>query len=152
MGLTREEKINILMAQDMIGIKKDMEFEDYSFLCSILQGDGFKQYKDWSDHEVNSEFNDRWDDIKDCADTLALAHELNEEPINLLKEHIMETLIPFKVTLHKDKGYKLTLCFYCLADDADHAEEQAVNAYPNCEIINVFECSKEEYPYKIHEE
>jgi len=64
----------------------------------------------------------------------------------------METLIPFKVTLHEDKGDKLTLCFYCLADDADHAEEQAVNAYPNCEIINVFECSKEEYPYAIHNE
>lgn len=77
MGLTREEKINILMAQDMIGIKKDLEFEDYSFLCSILEGNDFKQYIDWSDDEVNSEFKDRFQDILDDADTLALANKLN---------------------------------------------------------------------------
>lgn len=76
MSLTREEKINILTAQDIIGIKKDMHFEDYSFICSVLQGDGFKQYKDWSDHEVNSEFKDRFEEIKDCADTLALSYKL----------------------------------------------------------------------------
>lgn len=85
MALTREEKINILTAQDIIGIKKDMEFEDYSFICSVLQGDDFKQYKDWSDDEVNNEFRDRFDDILDCADTMALAHKLNEEPIDLLR-------------------------------------------------------------------
>lgn len=85
MGLTREEKINILTAQDIIGIKKDMEFEDYSFICSVLQGDDFKQYKDWSDEEINNEFRDRFDDILDCADTMALAHKLNEEPIDLLR-------------------------------------------------------------------
>lgn len=85
MGLTREEKINILMAQDMIGIKKDLEFEDYSFLCSILEGNDFKQYKDWSDDEVNSEFKDRFQDILDDADTLELAHKLNEEPIDFLR-------------------------------------------------------------------
>lgn len=77
MVLTREEKINILMAQDMIGIKKDLEFEDYSFLCSILEGNDFKQYIDWSDDEVNSEFKDRFQDILDDADTLALANKLN---------------------------------------------------------------------------
>ena len=77
MSLTREEKINILMAQDMIGIKKDLEFEDYSFLCSILEGNDFKQYIDWSDDEVNSEFKDRFQDILDDADTLALANKLN---------------------------------------------------------------------------
>ena len=86
MSLTREEKINIMVAQDIISIKADMEIEDYSIIYDlIVGGDGWKQYKDYSDEEVNSEFNDRWDDIKDCADTLALAHKLNEEPINLLK-------------------------------------------------------------------
>ena len=85
MSLTREEKINILTAQDIVSIKQDMEFEDYSFLCSILQGDGWKQYNDLTDEQVNSEFKDRFEDIKDCAATLALAHKLNEEPINLLK-------------------------------------------------------------------
>ena len=45
-------------------------------------------------------------------------------------------LKPFLVTLHEDKGDKFTLFFECWADDADHAEEQALNAYPNGEIIN----------------
>lgn len=85
MSLTRDEKINILIAQDIVSIKQDMEFEDYSFIYSVLQGDGWKQYNDLTDEQVNSEFKDRFEDIKDCAATLALAHKLNEEPINLLK-------------------------------------------------------------------
>ena len=83
--LTREEKINILMAQDIIAIRQDMEFEDYSFICSVLQGEGWKQYDNLSDKQVDMEFNDRWDDIKDCVETLELAHKLNGEPIDLLK-------------------------------------------------------------------
>ena len=83
--LTREEKINILMAQDIIGIRQDMEFEDYSFICSVLEGDGWKQYNNLTDEQVNIEFKDRFEDILDCADTLALAHKLNGEPIDLLK-------------------------------------------------------------------
>ena len=83
--LSREEKINILMAQDIMGIKQDIEFEDYNFLYAILKGEGWKQYDLLSDEQVNIEFKDRFDDIKDCAETLALAHKLNEEPINLLK-------------------------------------------------------------------
>ena len=85
MSLTRDEKINILIAQDIVSIKQDMEFEDYSFIYHVIVGDGWKQYKDWSDEEVNSEFKDRFDDIKDSVDVLALAHKLNEEPIDLLK-------------------------------------------------------------------
>ena len=46
-------------------------------------------------------------------------------------------LEPFLVTLHEDRGDKFTLFFECWADDIDHAEEQALNAYPNGEIINV---------------
>ena len=85
MGLTRDEKVNILMAQDIISIKQDIDFEDYSFLCSVLQGDGWKQYDNLTDEQIDVEFKDRFEDIKDCADTLALAHKLNEEPIDLLK-------------------------------------------------------------------
>ena len=83
--LTKEEKVNILMAQDIVGIKLDMEFEDYSFLCSILQGEGWKQYNNLTDEQIEVEFKDRFEDIKDCVETLELAHKLNGEPINLLK-------------------------------------------------------------------
>jgi len=85
MALTRDEKVAILMAQDIMGIKNDFTFEDFSFICSVLQGDGWTQYNNLSAKQVDAEFNERWDDIKDCADTLALAHKLNEEPIDLLK-------------------------------------------------------------------
>jgi hypothetical protein len=60
-------------------------------------------------------------------------------------------LKPYKVSLREDKGdTALTLLFYCMADDPDHAEEQALNAYPNGELINTFESSAEEHPYKVH--
>ena len=48
-------------------------------------------------------------------------------------------LEPFLVTLHEDKGDKFTLLFDCWAEDEDHAEEQALNAYPNGEIINAIQ-------------
>ena len=38
--------------------------------------------------------------------------------------------------LHQEE-YLDAIIFECMADDADHAEEQALNAYPNGEIINV---------------
>ena len=83
--LSREEKVNILMAQDIVGIKNDFTFEDYSFICSILEGEGWKQYNNLSDEQIEVEFKDRFEDIKDCVETLELAHKLNGEPINLLK-------------------------------------------------------------------
>lgn len=48
-------------------------------------------------------------------------------------------LEPFLVTLHEDKGDKFTLFFDCWAEDEDHAEEQALNAYPNGEIVNAIQ-------------
>jgi hypothetical protein len=47
-----------------------------------------------------------------------------------------EGLTEYRVSLHEDKGDKFTLFFECWAEDNDHAEEQALNAYPNGEIIN----------------
>jgi len=46
------------------------------------------------------------------------------------------TLTEYRVILHEDKGDKFTLFFDCWAEDTDHAEEQALDAYPNGEIIN----------------
>jgi hypothetical protein len=83
--MTRQEKINILMAHDIFYIKKDFQNEDYFFVASILQGDGWKQYNNLSDVEIDSEINDRWDDIAGGdAEILALAHKLNGKPIKLV--------------------------------------------------------------------
>lgn len=42
----------------------------------------------------------------------------------------------YRVTLHEDRGDKHTIVFDCHAEDGDHAAEQALNAYPNGEVIN----------------
>ena len=46
-------------------------------------------------------------------------------------------LIPYRVTLAEEIGDKFTIIFDCFAEDDDHAEEQAIDAYPSCEIHNV---------------
>jgi len=45
----------------------------------------------------------------------------------------------YLVSLHEEKGDKFTMFFECQADDPDHAEEQALNAYPLGEVINIME-------------
>jgi hypothetical protein len=47
-----------------------------------------------------------------------------------------EGLTEWRVSLHEDRGDKFTIYFDCWAEDQDHADEQALNAYPNGEIIN----------------
>lgn len=49
----------------------------------------------------------------------------------------MENLVEYRVLLHEDKGDKFTLVFDCWAEDEDHAEEQAINAYPDSEIVHI---------------
>lgn len=46
-------------------------------------------------------------------------------------------LIPYRVTLAEEPGDKFTIVFDCFAEDDDHAEEQALNAYPAATIYNV---------------
>jgi hypothetical protein len=47
-----------------------------------------------------------------------------------------EGLAEWRVSLHEDKGDKFTIYFDCWAEDQNHADEQALDAYPNGEIIN----------------
>ena len=43
----------------------------------------------------------------------------------------------YRVSLHEEPGDKFTLMFDCMAEDEDHAAEQAEDAYKGCEIVNV---------------
>ena len=43
----------------------------------------------------------------------------------------------YLVSLHDEPGDKFIMYFHCWADDPDHAEEQALDAYPGSEVINV---------------
>lgn len=42
----------------------------------------------------------------------------------------------YRVSLKELPGEKFTMIFDCSAEDADHAAEQALNAYPGCEILS----------------
>jgi len=44
-------------------------------------------------------------------------------------------LNPFKVSLHEDRGDKHQIVFECWAEDAEHACDQATDAYPHGEIL-----------------
>jgi len=88
--LTRDEKTAILMAQDIIRIKQGLKTKDYEYICCILQGDGFKQYYEITDDQLDSEFKESWnwiinDNNYDSTKILALSHVLNGKPIDLLK-------------------------------------------------------------------
>ncbi|MCK6434490.1 MAG: hypothetical protein L6Q68_15865 [Aquabacterium sp.] len=48
-----------------------------------------------------------------------------------------EELLLFRCTLNVDLGDKLQIHFECMAEDADHANEQAMNAYPQGEVLHV---------------
>ena len=53
-----------------------------------------------------------------------------------IKVKLQPNLIPFRVSLHEEAGDKFTIHFECMAENEDHAIEQAENAYPGCEIRN----------------
>lgn len=80
---------------------------------------------------------DMWNDSKDCPeciDSMMVGYEDltpyvdQEPPPPVLEDYI--------VSLHEEKGDKFTILFNCWAEDADHAAEQALNAYPQGEVIN----------------
>jgi hypothetical protein len=56
-------------------------------------------------------------------------------PAQVLTEN--PNLIPYRVTLAEEAGDRFTVVFDCFAEDDDHAEEQARNAYPAAEIHNI---------------
>ncbi len=46
------------------------------------------------------------------------------------------------VVLYREQNQspvEVPLGFTCWAEDADHAEEQCVNAYPDCDVLWIFE-------------
>jgi len=50
---------------------------------------------------------------------------------------IDSTLTSYTVSLHEEVGDKFTMLFECMAEDPDHAAEQAEDAYPGCEVTHV---------------
>ena len=83
---TSKEKIALLMAEDILDIKESISEKDYKLIFDILMGgEKYKPYAELSKHEIDEEFNKRYDDIIFNTEALALAHVLNGESIDLLK-------------------------------------------------------------------
>jgi len=53
MNLNREEKTALLMAQDIISLKEGFLVENYSFICSILDGEWWTQYSKLSTEKID---------------------------------------------------------------------------------------------------
>ena len=84
MNLNREEKTALLMAQDIISLKEGFLVENYSFICSILDGDGWTQYSNLVTSQINDEFNERKDDFN--SDVFSLAERLLGKKIKGIKK------------------------------------------------------------------
>lgn len=82
---TSKEKVALMMGEDIIDIRESISEKDYKLISDILMGERYKPYADLSKQEIDEEFDKRCDDIKDNTEALALAHVLNGEPIDLLK-------------------------------------------------------------------
>jgi hypothetical protein len=70
--LSRSAKTNLLVANDILSIKSDMDAGDYQFISAIITGEGFTQYNNMTEDELNSEFEEQWKDIKDNSEALEL--------------------------------------------------------------------------------
>jgi hypothetical protein len=46
-------------------------------------------------------------------------------------------LLTYRITLKEECGDKFSIIFDCYAENDNHAEEQAENAYPNCDILTI---------------
>ena len=70
--LSRSAKTNLLVANDILSIKSDMDAGDYQLVSAIITGEGFKQYNNMTEDELDSEFEEMWDDIKNNPEVLEL--------------------------------------------------------------------------------
>jgi len=62
-------------------------------------------------------------------------------------------LKPFVVAVFEDAEAKkdnFKMDFFCMAEDNEHAKEQALDAYKEGELISVNTVREDEYPYNIH--
>ena len=57
--INRQDKLRTMILEDVIKkIKKDLIYDDESFLAAIISGEGFTQVNRMSDEELESEYNE----------------------------------------------------------------------------------------------
>lgn len=66
--LTRDEVIERLTAQDVRTVMMAADDGDYDFLASIIQGDGFTQYRNMTPSALEAEYGEREDRIEELIE------------------------------------------------------------------------------------
>tara|TARA_R110002051_G_C8326441_1_gene435863 strand:+ start:90 stop:290 length:201 start_codon:yes stop_codon:yes gene_type:complete len=59
MTLTREEKVALMVDDDIDMIREAMIEQDYEFLAAVLSGDGWVPYNQLTNEQVDAEFNEK---------------------------------------------------------------------------------------------
>lgn len=59
--ITRDHKVHLLMARDILDLKSNFDVNDYDYIRAIMEGDGWKQWNDMTDEQVDSEFSEALD-------------------------------------------------------------------------------------------
>lgn len=59
MTLTRQEKVDAMVDDDIDMIREAMIEQDYEFLAAVLTGEGWVPYNQLTDEQVDAEYNER---------------------------------------------------------------------------------------------
>ena len=59
MSLTRQEKVDAMVDDDIHMIKEAALQQDYEFLAAVLTGEGWVPYNQLTDEQVDVEYNER---------------------------------------------------------------------------------------------
>ena len=63
--MTREQKITDLIINDINSIIESYGYGDTSFIDSVLRGDGWIQYNNLTDEEIDTEWYEQFEDLVD---------------------------------------------------------------------------------------
>jgi len=56
--MSREEKMNVLIRNDIESIEQSMTFNDTEFLWAVLSGDGWVPYNQLTDEQLDAIYNE----------------------------------------------------------------------------------------------
>lgn len=63
--MTREQKVTDLIINDINSIIESYGYGDTSFIDSVLRGDGWIQYNNLTDEEIDTEWYEQFEDLVD---------------------------------------------------------------------------------------
>ena len=75
--MSRKEKVLLLIAQDIVEMQDEMLAGVYTFIQSALLGEDWMQYNDLTDRQVDNEYMDRIDNIKNDERIMELSTKLS---------------------------------------------------------------------------